>query len=30
LYRDSIHLSPQGNQLVSKTISRQIVALFLA
>ncbi len=29
LYRDSIHLSPQGNQLVSKTISRQIVALFL-
>lgn len=28
LYRDSIHLSPQGNQLVSKTISRQIVALF--
>ncbi len=29
LYRDSIHLSPQGNQLVSQTISRQIVALFL-
>ncbi len=29
LYRDSIHLSPQGNQLVSKTICRQIVALFL-
>jgi GDSL-like Lipase/Acylhydrolase family len=29
LYRDSIHLSPQGNQLVSKTISRQIVAVFL-
>jgi lysophospholipase L1-like esterase len=28
LYRDSIHLSPQGNQLVSKTISRQIVAVF--
>ena len=28
LYRDSIHLGPQGNQLVSKTISRQIVALF--
>ena len=28
LYRDSIHLSPQGNQLVSTTISRQIVALF--
>ncbi|MEP6520640.1 SGNH/GDSL hydrolase family protein [Microcoleus vaginatus DQ-U2] len=28
LYRDSIHLSPQGNQLVSKTISRQIVGLF--
>ncbi|MEG4799359.1 SGNH/GDSL hydrolase family protein [Microcoleus sp. ARI1-B5] len=28
LYRDSIHLSPQGNQLVSKTIGRQIVALF--
>jgi GDSL-like Lipase/Acylhydrolase family len=29
LYRDSIHLNPQGNQLVSHTISRQIVALFL-
>ena len=29
LYRDSIHLSRQGNQLVSKTISSQIVALFL-
>ncbi|MCW6053137.1 SGNH/GDSL hydrolase family protein [Lyngbya sp. CCAP 1446/10] len=29
LYRDSIHLSPLGNQLVSKTISSQIVALFL-
>ncbi|MEG4572163.1 GDSL-type esterase/lipase family protein [Microcoleus sp. N3A4] len=28
LYRDSIHLSPQGNQLVTKIISRQIVALF--
>ena len=28
LYRDSIHLSPQGNQLVSKTICGQIVALF--
>ncbi|MEG3978719.1 SGNH/GDSL hydrolase family protein [Microcoleus sp. herbarium8] len=28
LYRDSIHLSPQGNQLVSQTISSQIVALF--
>ena len=27
-YRDSIHLSPQGNQLVSQTISSQIVALF--
>ncbi|NJK77045.1 MAG: SGNH/GDSL hydrolase family protein [Richelia sp. CSU_2_1] len=27
LYRDSIHLSPQGNQLVSKTISHQIAAL---
>ncbi|MCU0543562.1 MAG: SGNH/GDSL hydrolase family protein [Oscillatoriaceae cyanobacterium Prado104] len=24
LYRDSIHLSPQGNQLVSKTISHQL------
>ena len=29
LYRDSIHLNPQGNQLVSQTISRQIVALSL-
>jgi GDSL-like Lipase/Acylhydrolase family len=29
LYRDSIHLSPQGNQLVSQTINRQIVALSL-
>ena len=29
LYRDSIHLSPQGNQLVSKTINSQIIALFL-
>lgn len=29
LYRDSIHLSPEGNQLVSKTISSQIVAVFL-
>jgi hypothetical protein len=28
LYRDSIHLSPQGNQLVSKTLGRQIVTLF--
>ena len=28
LYRDSIHLSPQGNQLVSQTISCQIVVLF--
>ncbi len=28
LYRDSIHLSPQGNQLVSQTITRQIVAFF--
>jgi hypothetical protein len=27
-YRDSIHLSPQGNQLVSQTITRQIVTLF--
>lgn len=30
LYRDSIHLNPQGNQLVSQTICRQIVALFLS
>jgi lysophospholipase L1-like esterase len=30
LYRDSIHLSPQGNQLVSKTISHQIVTLISA
>ncbi|MEG4440222.1 GDSL-type esterase/lipase family protein [Microcoleus sp. AT9_B5] len=29
LYRDSIHLSPQGNQLVSKTICHEIVALSL-
>ncbi|MEG3861621.1 SGNH/GDSL hydrolase family protein [Microcoleus sp. herbarium12] len=29
LYRDSIHLSPEGNQLVSKTISSEIVAVFL-
>jgi lysophospholipase L1-like esterase len=29
LYRDSIHLNPQGNQLVSQTISRQIVTLSL-
>lgn len=28
LYRDSIHLGPQGNQLVSQTISCQIVVLF--
>ena len=28
LYRDSIHLSPQGNQLVSQTISSQIVVVF--
>ncbi|WP_293129352.1 SGNH/GDSL hydrolase family protein [Microcoleus sp. bin38.metabat.b11b12b14.051] len=29
LYRDSIHLSPEGNQLVSQTISSEIVAVFL-
>lgn len=29
LYRDSIHLSPQGNHLVSQTISRQIVHISL-
>lgn len=29
LYRDSIHLSPQGNQLVSQTIIRQIVHISL-
>ncbi len=28
LYRDSIHLSPQGNQLVSQTITSQIVVVF--
>ncbi|MGL5060097.1 MAG: SGNH/GDSL hydrolase family protein, partial [Microcoleus sp.] len=28
LYRDSIHLSPQGNQLVSTTISCKISTLF--
>ncbi len=29
LYRDNIHLSPQGNQLVSNKIRSQIVAVFL-